>query len=218
MGVKNEGRVVAGVLVLLACLQTADLLKSMPKDAAAPHQAEVEPQQAEIALEQTEVTPQDRLRPPGDFRELVYERLAHLQAASEESSCRSAHELGNLFHSLDDAERQAIEDEMIAQMVGLLDRDTVDGGDKCVSYVIGGIFMTIGPRAEAAVDSLERALKAAELARDARVPSEAECAGFRSGSDRMLDDLLRQALVEIDGRPRADWFTLTCPKDDDQPG
>lgn len=214
----NEARVVAGALVVLACLQVSDLMGSTRKDAPAPQLNALEPQQPVIEPQQTKVTPGETLRPNGDFRELVYERLAHLQAATtEEESCRSAQELGNLFISIDEAERQAIEDEMIAQMIALLDGDTLDGSHKCLSYAIGGILMTLGSRAEAAVPSLERALEAAELARSTTVASDAECAGslFLPGS---LDYVLRQALVNIDGRERGRNYALTCPKDGDPPG
>jgi hypothetical protein len=104
---------------------------------------------------------------------------------------------------------------MLAQMIALLDQDTLHGSQKCISHVLGGIFWRIGARAEAAVPALERALKSAELARSARVATQAECEGFRFSPDRQLDYVLRQALVEIDGRARSEGDTLKCPQDGD---
>jgi hypothetical protein len=160
----------------------------------------------------------EELRPKGDFREQVYARIALLQVAgTEESRCQSAHQFAHLFYWMNEAERQAIEDDMIDKMSALLDQDTVHGTHKCLSYVIGGIFMTIGPRAMAAVPSLERALKAAELARSAWV-NPTECMGFDINFDRKLDYVLRQALVNIDGRKREKGYVLKCPKDGDPRG
>jgi hypothetical protein len=160
----------------------------------------------------------EELRPKGDFREQVYAGIALLQVAStEESRCRSAHEFAHLFYWMNEAERQAIDDDMISKMAALLDQYTVHGSDGCPSYVIGGIFMTIGPRAMAAVPSLERALKAAELARSAWV-NPMECMGFEINADRKLDYVLRRALVNIDGRERERRYVLKCPKDGGPPG
>lgn len=130
---------------------------------------------------------------------------------------RGDQQFAPLFSWMNAAERRAIEDDMIIKMSALLDEDTVHGTRKCVSWVISGIFMTIGRRAMAAVPSLERALKAAELERSTWV-NPSECGGFEFNPDRKLDYQLRQALVNIDGREREKGYVLKCPKDGDPPG
>lgn len=174
----------------------------------------------DIASYPTNAMMRENLRPKGDFREQVYAGIARLQVeSSEEGRCNSANRFGHLFYWMSDAEQQAIEDDMIVEMSALLDRDTANDGGGCVSYVLGNIFMTIGPRAKAAVPSLERALKAAVLARSKAVELSppktlADCFMLGMNFDRKVDYALAQALESIDGRER-EGFILKCPMDGD---
>lgn len=206
MAMKFEDRLIWYALGSLACLMISLSLGSLRADYSASW-----PSDANM---------REELRPTGDFRELVYERLAFLQVASlnDEDTCQAAHRFAHLFYWMNEAERSAIDDDMITKMSALLDQDTLLGSHKCVSYAIGGVFMTIGPRAIAAAPSLERALKAAELARSKWVVTTAECAGFEFNPDRKLDYVLRRALVNIDGRERKKGYVLKCPKDGVPPG
>lgn len=168
------------------------------------------------ALPLTDAERREMLRPKGDFREQVRVGLALLQIMSlEERRCTFAHKFAHLFYWMNEGERRAIDDDMIAKLSDLLDHDTFHGTHKCLSYVIGGIFVKIGPRAVDAVPSLEQALTAAELDRSARVSTSAECAGFEFNPDRRLDNILRWALVRIDGRQRERKYALKCPPDAD---
>lgn len=166
----------------------------------------------------------EELRPKGDFREQVYAEIALLQVAATEESCESAYKFADLFDGMNEAEWLAIDDDMIAKMSALLDQFALRGSGGCTAYVIGGIFARLGPRAKAAVPSLERALKAAELARIEAFErsrstwrNPADCLILGMNFDRKLDYALRLALWYIDGREREVGYSLNCPTDGDPP-
>lgn len=158
-----------------------------------------------------------------DARDRIHDEIARLQgtASTEQSSCDAIYEFAGLFHRMSEAERLAIDEGLIAEMSALLDQYSALPNEGCMSYVMADIFGKLGPRAKVAVPALERALKAAELARAEsyeRSRTFADCLMLGMNFDRKADHVLRLALWYIDGRERKAGYTVNCPLDDAPPG
>jgi hypothetical protein len=156
-----------------------------------------------------------------DDGDRIYAEIQLLQVvATEQRGCSAAYKFADLFYGMNEAGWQAIDDDLIAKMSALLDQYSALRDDGCMSFVIADIFGRLGARAKAAVPALERALKAAELARveafersrsSWRDPT--DCLMLGVNFDRKADYVIRQALWSIDGREREVGYTLNCPMD-----
>lgn len=169
----------------------------------------------------------------GNFRDRLYAEMALVQVATtRKSTCEAADKLAVLFSDMNEAQWLAIDDRMIAKMSALLDQSSYRLGGGCIAYVMADVFLRLGPRANAAVPALERALYIAELARDEAYERGTRTLGtpkdcllfgliFGMNFDGKLDYQLRNTLWFIDGRQRAVGHSrksIKCPRDGDPPG
>lgn len=140
-----------------------------------------------------------RLRPPGEFRDLVQRLAARLMRdPPEENQCEVAYDLGRVFWWMTTLERQSIDDDMLNVLVRMLSRDSADRDRKCIVRISASVLGRIGPRARSALPALKAQLAALEADAEYQRAKKARALANPILAEGSIDFVLRGAIANIE--------------------